>query len=184
MTERSKDDTRRHSATNQPMPQPLPPARKAAAHGSHRQSEPVRRFFVRQPFEVAGNDRSTIRRGNPIQLLMKHRADLGTLDVVIACDFLFRSRNRPQFNLAPIRVGFGTQRHPKRNAVQPPAQRVMVPDPARPAHQNQKGRLKRVFDVMRLAQDPPADLQHHRSVPSHQLRESRLGLRLMRLERL
>ena len=69
----------------------------------------------------------------------------------------------------------GLGRNPKRDPVQPGAQRVTHPERARLAHQHQKRGLKRILDVVRVAQHAPADSQHHRSMPLDQRRERRLG---------
>src|SRR5262249_42604068 len=45
------------------------------------------------------------------------------------------------------------------------------------ACQNDERRLKSIFGVLDLMQDAPADAQHHRAVPPHQLFEGHLVLR-------
>jgi hypothetical protein len=45
----------------------------------------------------------------------------------------------------------------------------------RPTDEHQEGGLKRVFNVVRIAQNCPADVEHHRPVSFHQGRECQLG---------
>ena len=55
-----------------------------------------------------------------------------------------------------------------RDLVQPARQGVSSPDRAALLDQDQEGRLEGVLGIVRVAQDPPADAQDHRSVPPHQ----------------
>jgi hypothetical protein len=55
-----------------------------------------------------------------------------------------------------------------RHAVQPRADRLALADRAGLAEQHEEGRLERVLGLVRVAQDPPADAEHHRAVPLDQ----------------
>ena len=74
----------------------------------------------------------------------------------------------------PARLGPRPHRHPSGDAVQPGPQPAGVADRAGPLHQHQERRLEGVLDVVRVAEDPPADAQHHRAVQCHQRVEGRL----------
>ncbi len=74
----------------------------------------------------------------------------------------------------PARLGPRPHRHSPGDAVQPRAQPPGVADRPGPLHQDQERRLERVLDVVPVAEDPPADAQHHRTVQRHQRGERRL----------
>ena len=57
--------------------------------------------------------------------------------------------------------------------MQPTGQRLRLADAGRITGQDEKCRLKRVFDVMFTPQDSPADAQHKPAMPANQLGESR-----------
>ena len=78
-------------------------------------------------------------------------------------------------NVTPRRGHSRRTCNPTCNAVQPGAQRVAHPQRARPADEHQEGSLKRIFNVVRVAQASPADVEDHWPVPFHQGRESGLG---------
>ena len=60
------------------------------------------------------------------------------------------------------------------HAVQPGADRLALADRAGLAEQDQECRLERVLGLVRVAQDAPADAQHHRAVQGHERGERRL----------
>ena len=62
------------------------------------------------------------------------------------------------------------------HAVQPGADRLALADRAGLAEQDQERRLERVVGLVRVAQDAPADAEHHRAVPLDQQGEGRLHL--------
>src|SRR5262249_3204048 len=57
----------------------------------------------------------------------------------------------------------------------PARHRVAVADRAAPAHQDQERRLERILRVVRIAEDPAADVQHDWPVAFHQRGEGGLG---------
>ena len=177
-----EDDGGREATTGEPIAEPVASARQATPHRPHRPMQPVRGFLVGQTFEIAGDERRPVGRGDPIELLVQRRSNVGPLDAVPGGIGGLR-RNRLLLDLAAM-GGFGLrpQGDPQRDAVQPAAQGVAIADRAGPAHQNQEGGLERILDVVRVAEDAPADVQHHRPVADHQLLEGRLGLRMMDFE--
>src|SRR4029079_10999009 len=78
------------------------------------------------------------------------------------------------FRTPPGLQGPGPQRRSVGNAVQSVADQLAGLERAGLAHQHQEGGLKRVFDVVLMAQDAPADAEHHGAVASDQLLEGRL----------
>ena len=71
--------------------------------------------------------------------------------------------------------GPGAGRGPIRDLVQPGADRVPHPQPARPLHQDQERGLEGVLRVVRVRQHAAADPHHHRAVPLDQDGEGQLG---------
>ncbi|XBH05237.1 hypothetical protein V5E97_04245 [Singulisphaera sp. Ch08] len=113
---------------------------------------------------------------------MQRRSHVGPLDAVPGG---IGGLRHSRLLLALVAVGgFGLcpQGDPQRDAVQPAAQGVAIADRAGPAHQNQECGLEGIRDVVRVAEDAPADVQHHRPVADHQLLEGRLSLRMMAFE--
>ena len=56
---------------------------------------------------------------------------------------------------------------PVRNTVKPRAQALAIADRRRLPEQDQEGGLERIFDIVSLWQDPPAEVEHHGAVPRH-----------------
>ncbi len=72
-------------------------------------------------------------------------------------------------------VGPGTGRGPVGDLMQPGAERIPHPEPARPLHQDQERGLEGVLRVVRVGQHAPADPHDHRPVALDQDREGQLG---------
>ena len=62
-----------------------------------------------------------------------------------------------------------------RDLMEPRTQRVVHPERAGPAHEDQKGCLESVVSIVGIVEDRAADAEHHRSVPLDQGREGELG---------
>ncbi len=77
--------------------------------------------------------------------------------------------------LAPVRAGLAACGHSHGNAIEPPPDRALDANRAGLAHQDQESRLKGVFGIVRIGQNPPADAQHHRSVTLHERGKGKLG---------
>ena len=71
----------------------------------------------------------------------------------------------------------------KCHAAEPGGERVVHPDRARLAHEDQKRGLERVVRVVMMPQDLSADPQHHRPVAIDELTERRFGLASLGPER-
>ena len=65
-------------------------------------------------------------------------------------------------------MGPGLPRHPVSHAVKPCRHKASVPNRTSVTDQHQERRLKGVFDVPRVAEHPPAQAQHHGTVPVDQ----------------
>src|SRR5262249_43154770 len=74
-------------------------------------------------------------------------------------------------SLPPRRLGARPHSYAMRNAVEPVAHQVPSADRAGASNENEERRLKRVFDVVLIVEDAPANSQNHRSVPLDQSRE-------------
>ena len=62
----------------------------------------------------------------------------------------------------------GTDSGPMRDLMEPWTQRVVHPERAGPAHEDQKGCLESVVSIIGIAEDRSADAEYHRSVPLDQ----------------
>ncbi len=61
-----------------------------------------------------------------------------------------------------------------RDAVEPVAQEVGIADGSRPPRQHEEDGLEGVLGMLVVAQELPADAQHHRTVASHECGEGGL----------
>jgi hypothetical protein len=89
---------------------------------------------------------------------------------------VFHSRHLRRPTLVPPTsrgVGTGPDSNPVSHLVEPSAELPLRPCRAGLLGQNEKSRLERVFGVGRIAQNAPADGQHHGPVPRQDRRESR-----------
>src|SRR5260370_39820366 len=77
---------------------------------------------------------------------------------------------------APAGLGLGVQSHPARHAVKPMADQLARHDRACLTHQHHERGLERIIRVVRIAQQPPADAEHHRAMAAQQLFKCRLVL--------
>ncbi len=69
--------------------------------------------------------------------------------------------------------------------VQPAADRSLSPDRARLACQGEEGGLESILGILGMAEQPPADAQHHRPMaPQQQLERRRVALRYEALQQL
>jgi hypothetical protein len=68
----------------------------------------------------------------------------------------------------------GFERRAIRDSVQPPCDRSIRADRARPASKHEERRLKGVLGVVLVSNDPAADAQHHWTMELHQFRKRRL----------
>src|SRR5262245_50478933 len=66
---------------------------------------------------------------------------------------------------SPGRDRARSQSHPKRNAIQPGADGLATAHARGLAHQDEKRRLERVFDVLTAAQQAATDAEDERAVP-------------------
>ncbi len=169
---------RRDPATDQPGPQPRPAAGQAALERPHRAGEPPGGLGVRPALQVAEHHRVAIPRRQPGDLLVddvQHVVPLGPGYGSHGRFLRHRGRTGRILMRTPTeRLGPRPHRHPPGNAVQPGAQPPGVADRPGPLHQHQERRLERILDVVPVAEDPPADAQHHRAVQGHQRGERRL----------
>ena len=147
----------------QPPPEQVATSRQAAADRSHGTFQLLGRLVVRLPFEIAEDERSAVLPRQPVQLLIEHRSDPQDVRG-------FRVRRRLQilnsdFSAAPTeRIGPRSPRDPVSHAEKPVGQVQSVTDRRCLAHQDQKSRLKGVFDIPRIAQNPAANAQYHGSM--------------------
>ena len=172
----ARQDRRRdlQPAAFQSRPQESPPAREPAAHRTDRPSKQLGRLLVRLAFEVAEHDDVPELVREPIQLLVEQRPKVEMIGVV---------RRRPGGLLDPDGVHGAVSRGdfpgpPGRaigHAAEPGCERLVDPDRASLAHQDQEGGLERVVGVVPMPQQLPADRQDHRPVTMHQLAERRFG---------
>jgi hypothetical protein len=101
------------------------------------------------------------------------RDDLG--DPLVIAPIAVRHPDRALLDLPPPAcAGVGLNRDPVRHTVQPARQRTLDrPDRVSLAHQDQERRLKRVLGIIRIAENLPANGQHHRPVALHECLERR-----------
>jgi hypothetical protein len=90
--------------------------------------------------------------------------------IAVPCDL-----GRSLFHTPPLNCGnLDPSRRAAGHSMEPWSQRVFYPKCAASAHQNEKCRLKRVFGVVVVADNPQASTQHHRTVPLDQGRKGDL----------
>ena len=138
-----------------------------------RPPELPRRLLDRQPLEVAQNDRQTERyRQSPI-------SPCSAFGVLAGYDRLLGRRDRRlDRRFEPARswrrfliLASATEPHPgtpgrsERDAIEPVAQPVAVPDRAGLPGQHQERGLEGVFRQVLVIEELAADAQHHRPVP-------------------
>ena len=72
---------------------------------------------------------------------------------------------------APQRAGSGGGRDAVGHAVEPGSQRIIHAKRPSLACQDQEGRLERILSVVMVAENAPADVQHHCAVSAYKRRE-------------
>ncbi len=116
--------------------------------------------------------------GEPAQLLVEFRPELPH-----CCDCFLRRLGRPWMPPRPTFAqtppgGIAPRRAATRadDAVEPARERTRAPDRTRLSRQNQEDCLRGVLGVVSIAQNTPADLEHHWPVPFHQDGKRGLGM--------
>ena len=147
--------------------------RQPALDRADRPAQVPRGLLVGAALEVAEDDRRAVTFGEPVDLLVQQPLQL---DVAARGGSPARRHRRAPLE-ATVAGGRrpGARRGPVGDLVQPGAERIPHPEPARPLHQDQERGLEGVLGVVRVSQHAPADPQDHRPVPLHQDREGQLG---------
>ena len=153
------------------MPQTLACPGQPAPDRDLRDPELMRRCGVGQPLEIAEHDRRPQPLGQAVDLLVED-LPIGiilTREMALGCplgDDLVAPA--PTSGAPPGACG-----HAVRDAEEPARDRPAPADGPRPAGQHEEDGLEGVFGVVGVVEDTPADPQHHRAVPDHQLLEGR-----------
>ena len=120
----------------------------------------LRGLVVGLPSQVTQHQRSTILRRQAAQLLIEHRSHSqnficirGTGGIQVA-DGVLATATAKQVRPSP-------RGDAKGDSIEPVREQASVTNFRSLANQNQKGRLKRVFDVARIAEIPTAKAQDH-----------------------
>ena len=161
------------SAAEQTASQAIASSRLAALDRPDGPPQPPRCLLVRQALEIAEHHGRAITLRQPLEFLVDQRAQ------VVGAFLLGRLRRTfgelLLVALSPCRGGMDVGRGAEGDPVEPATDRGSLVDRSGLAHQDQEGRLERVFHVVRVVEDPTADSQHHRPMPPHQRRERELG---------
>ncbi len=156
---------------------------------ARRPTQPARRFVQGQSLEVTEDHRQTKRSGQPGDLVVEHFHVLASqgrlpdrLDHQLDCGmrprtgtphgalfFVLATASEADFRLLGRAEG---------NSVEPVTQQVGIPDRAGFAGQHEEHRLKGVFGMVKVTQELPADVQHHRSITAHQRGKRRFPRRI------
>jgi len=145
---------------------------QAVPQGRLGPAEPGRSFEIGQPFEVAEDDRQAVDLGQAGHLGPDRRGQIG----VSGGSGAVRLVERRPLDLAPSASG------PARldgravgDPVQPGRQARPASDRPGSAGQRQERGLERILGILLVPRNRPRRGQDHRSMPSHQRRERRLG---------
>ena len=134
------------------MAEALAAAEEPALDRAHRPAEVPRGLFVGAAFQVAEDDRRAIALGEPVDLLVQQPLQL---EVPLGPGLL-RGDRRVAFEAAVAGGGRpGAGRGPVGDLVQPGADRIPHPEPARPLDQDQERGLEGVLRVVRIAPARP-----------------------------
>ena len=127
-----------------------PTARQPALDRADRPAQVPRRLLMGAALEVAEHHRRAVPLGQPLDLLVEEPLQL---DVATRRVSRVPAFGRVLFEAtAGGRRSPGARRGPKGHLMQPGAERVAHPEPARLLHQDQEGRLERVLGVVRVGQ--------------------------------
>ena len=116
---------------------------------------------MRQSFEVTQNQRCPQSLGQASKLVVDNARDFGG----ICCRSVARFRQLSGLKLASAPLPSLRPRsrgHPPRNRIEPRPERPLDANELRLANQYQKDRLNRIIDIMRIEEDLPANIPHHR----------------------
>ncbi len=143
-----------------------------------RAAEALCGLFVSQTFQVAEEDRQPEPVREPAQLLVKLRPGLVAVPVAVLAvlDRHFCLRPAPFAQPPPGRIEPRPCGDPRGDPIQPARDRIGPPDRTRLPRQHQEHGLRGILGVVTIAQDSPADVEHHGPVPLNQHGECRLGL--------
>ena len=154
--------------TGQPLAEQFPPAGQPVRHRARRAAEPAGGVLVRQPFQVAQDERRPVLLRAAGRLPRRGRPELVPRGAPIGAGRPAREARRL--------CGEGG----RRAAGGPGLDGGPVGDPVEPvaragpagrwsaafADQDEEGGLERVLGVVGVAEDAAADAQHHRPVPA------------------
>ncbi|MDR3634658.1 MAG: hypothetical protein P4L84_12705 [Isosphaeraceae bacterium] len=120
-----------------------------------------------QPLEITEHHRHAVLVRKTRQLFVEHAPEFAPCRVVPGAR---------GFGFAEFALPFALPRpsHPRTlghaicHAVEPRAQQLALANGARFPHQNQERRLKRVLDIVRVAEQTAADAEHQRPVSGDQ----------------
>ena len=140
---------------------------------THRPTETGRGLLVGQALQVAEDDRQTVLRREPLDLIVKHRREVKLVGITegsaagtpLRCSCF---RRRAEADLAAEATRQATP-------CSQLATESRLLNRAGPPDQNQERRLEGILCVVRVAKDAVADTQDHRPVPLDQHRERQLG---------
>ena len=151
--------------------QQLVAAGQSAPERPVRAAQAAGRLVLGQTLQVAEHHRDPAVLWKLGDLIEDDRGLFGPMRVALG------SRRRPAGLMSPpaYEVGPKPSRRPVGGAVKPASQPLGPLDAPGLAGENEKGRLKRVVRVIRIAEQPPAHPVDHRPVPGDQRREGRLG---------
>ena len=161
-----------HAAPGQPVAQPLARPGQPAPDRDLREPELMRRRGVGQPLEVAEHDRRPQPLGQAVDLLVER----GRVGIVLSGGSLSEVRSATSWSSLRRRAALrrARVRDAMRDPEEPARDRPAPADRAGPAGQHEEGGLEGVLRIVGVMKDAPADPQHHRAVPGHQLLEGRL----------
>jgi hypothetical protein len=118
--------------------------------------------------QIAKDQRDAVLVRQPLEFFIQHAPQVAREDI--------RSRVRgghladlPFMSLPPDALGACFARDPISNSVKPAGQGVLLADGPSFADQYQERRLKGVFGVVPVAEQPPAQGQDHRPMPLYEL---------------
>ncbi len=164
------DDRQRRcdSTADQARSEPVPPPRQPALDRTHRPAQRLSRLLVRQALKVAEDNHYTVALWQEAQFLIEHR-----LQVHILVNFAVEPA-LAMFGITTLMEPATVGRRPGRachtvgHALEPTCNRFTVSDGTGIANQYQKRGLKRILNIMRVAQDATTGRQDHSRVPLQQ----------------
>ncbi len=136
-------------------------------------SRALRRLTFREALQLAQHDRLAVFFRELLDLVVKHVAEVVPSRVIRGWH---RHLGRPPLvRTAPGRGRSGRQGDASGDAVQPARRRAPLANRSTLPSQDQERGLEGIFGVMRVAQDHPADAQHHWAMSGDQLGEGELA---------